>query len=506
MTIGNAVRFFLKIPASKFCYFKEGMTSYWRVVSNLVNQLAVNKQLITYTQSSVFESFIGEKPRLDNATKTIFHQIFPEMTEEGYIDVYAIAVRAKRLERRYRKEMFKQLSQSGDAGWYGKVRQFINEGAGLQIVDPSETKPFSQKTLWEKFLSAEELSKGDKEDLIEQDLRNKKLDEVDSTASGAKTLEALKAQPYTPNVSDGFLSYFMAGASDGGSWASFRVDDTGATSESFSNSTSPSSLADKLNGASKSARETHVSFAEGNIDSAGIVQAALSGAISILTNAADSVHMGGLVQFAGRAFVDIPEHWTEHAASVGETSTYTTTLISPYGHVASQLLHIYIPLCMLLAGALPLATGKQSYTSPFVCQLYDRGRSITRLGIITSLTITRGTSNLAWDNQGNPLAIDVSFTVKDMSSVITLPIHEGMSVMPLEGVFDSENKMNDYLMALSGVSLADAHDRLPILKRQMDTKISELKSLTSPAYWGMTFANMLPGNIVNIFMASTDKK
>jgi len=506
MTIGNAIRFMFKIPASKFCYFKEGMTSYWKVVNNLVNQLAVNRQLITYTQSSVFESFIGEKPKLDNATKTIFHQIFPEMAEDGIIDVYAIANRAKRLEQRHRKEMFKQLSALGDEGWYGKVRKVYKENAGLEQIDAHETMPFSQKTFWEKFFAGAELSKGDTEGIIEQDLRTRKDTANAATASGGKTLEDLKTQPYEPNVSDGFFEYFLASAADGSSWASFRVDDTGSTTETFSNSTSPSSLADKLNSASKSARETHISFAEGNVDSAGFVKGVLDGAVSILTNTADLLHIGGLVQFAGRAFVDIPEHWTDHAASVGETSTYTTTLISPYGNVVSQMMHIYIPLCMLLAGALPLATGKQSYTSPFVCQLYDRGRSITRLGMITSLTITRGTSNMAWDRNGNAMAIDVSFTVKDLSSVVSLPIHEGMSIMPLEGVFDSENKFTDYMMALSATSLPDAHDRLPILKRQMDTKIAQIKQIASPAMWGMQFANMLPGQLMNIFMSPTDKR
>lgn len=506
VTVANAIRFALKIPASKFCYFKEGMTSYWKVVNNLVNQLAVNRQLVTYTQSSVFESFIGEKPKLDNATKTIFHQIFPEMSEDGVIDVYAIANRAKRLEQRHRKEMFRQLTALGDEGWYGKVRKVYSEGGGLEQIDAAETMPFSQKTFWEKFFAAEDLSKGDSEGIIETDLRTRKDTSSSATASGGETLESLKTEPYEPNVSDKFWDYFKASAADGSAWVSFRVDDTGSTTETFSNSTSPSSLADKLNSASKSARETHISFAEGNVDGAGVVKAALDGAVSILTNVADLLHIGGLVQFAGRAFVDIPEHWTDHAASVGETSTYTTTLISPYGNVVSQMMHIYIPLCMLLAGALPLATGKQSYTSPFVCQLYDRGRGITRLGIITSLTITRGTSNLAWDRNGNAMAIDVSFTVKDLSSVVSLPIHEGMSIMPLEGIFDSESKFTDYMMALSATSLPDAHDRLPILKRQLDTKIGQIKQIASPAMWGMQFASMLPGQLMNIFMSPTDKR
>ena len=66
---------------------------------------------------------------------------------------------------------------------------------------------------------------------------------------------------------------------------------------------------------------------------------------------------------------------------------------------------------MLLAGILPLSTGKASYTSPFLCQLYDRGRLQIRLGMIESLSITRGTTNLAFDKHGQALGIDVTFSV-----------------------------------------------------------------------------------------------
>jgi hypothetical protein len=134
--------------------------------------------------------------------------------------------------------------------------------------------------------------------------------------------------------------------------------------------------------------------------------------------------------------------------------------VSPYGNPISQLLNLYIPLSMLLAGALPLATGKQSYTSPFLCQLFDKGRCQTRLGIIDSLSITRGTGNLGFDNEGHAMAIDITFTVKDLSSIMYMPIAEGFSLNPLNGIFDDDTVFSDYMAVISGMSLNDQTYRM----------------------------------------------
>jgi hypothetical protein len=95
------------------------------------------------------------------------------------------------------------------------------------------------------------------------------------------------------------------------------------------------------------------------------------------------------------------------------------------------MFNIYIPLAMIMAGALPLATGKQSYTSPFLCEVHDRGRLLTRLGIIDSLSITRGTSNLGFNNVGKAMSMEISFSVLDLSSIMSMPIRPSFSSFPL---------------------------------------------------------------------------
>lgn len=501
MQIAAAVRYFLKIPASKFYYLKATMPVYWQTVSTMVNQLSVNMGLSTWMSPSAYESFVGGPMRVDNMDKNIFSQLFPDFNPNGTLDIYAIANRSKMLESRHRAYLVKQLSQKGADGWYGKVKKVYDEKLGIQQADPDENSPRTMKSIWERWVGAPELAKGDNNGEVEQDPRKG----PDVSGLSPEQAKQVLESPYEPQVSDGFFKFFMANKSDGADWASFRVDYTGPVQESFSNSTSPSAMAQKVNSASAAARDIKIDMAGGNIDPLGIVNSVLSGVGSVLQSAADSVGLGGLAAFAGNCFVDIPDHWESHQAQLPR-STYTIQLVSPYGNPVSQLFNLYVPLCMLLAGTLPLMTGKQSYTSPFLCEIYDRGRCINRLGVIDSLSITRGTGNFGFNTEGKTMALDISFSVKDLSTIMAMPIQQGFSLSLTEGIFDSENAFTDYLMALSGMSLRDANDRLPILKRQLDTKMANWSTYWSASRLAMDLGAMTPDILTGLFTTGTDKK
>ena len=306
-------------------------------------------------------------------------------------------------------------------------------------------------------------------------------------------------------VDDGAMIHFLAEQADGAQWASFRVDYTGAASESFNNSVAESTLAQKINGISNNARNIRVNFADGNVDSMGVVKGVMDSAAAVLQGTADFLNIGGLAAFAGNAIVDIPKHWESASASLHKAN-YTITLISPYGNPISQMFSIYMPLCMLLAGALPLSTGKQSYTSPFMCELYDRGRVITKLGIIDSLTIQRGTSNLGFNNEGQPMAIEVSFSVLDMSTIMSMPINQGFSLVPSDGLFDDENAFSSYLMTLSSLSLRDAEQRWPILKNQAAKIRADLEQFFTASNFGQYTANLPGVNLLSAFLRGANTR
>ena len=89
--------------------------------------------------------------------------------------------------------------------------------------------------------------------------------------------------------------------------------------------------------------------------------------------------LDGLVNaLLGNVRIEIPDYWEDASVSF-PTSNYEMDLVSPYGNVISQIQNIYLPLSMIVGGSLPLATGKTSYTAPFICQLYDRGHNLSEV-------------------------------------------------------------------------------------------------------------------------------
>jgi hypothetical protein len=225
----------------------------------------------------------------------------------------------------------------------------------------------------------------------------------DASSEGGPAATKKLQKPGNDSYFDRLIEHADAEFRDGSEFAIFRVDHTGSVSESFGNSTAPSSMVQKLNDISSGFREARFSFADGNIlggaigDAIGSVVSAVS---DVAIGAADGVSLGfaGLLAgLGGSGYLDVPEHWQNSTASLPRGS-YTIKLISPYGNPISRMNNIWIPFYMLLAGGMPRSTGKQSYTSPYYCQIYDRGRLQSRLAMVESISVTRGTSHLPFDH------------------------------------------------------------------------------------------------------------
>ena len=84
--------------------------------------------------------------------------------------------------------------------------------------------------------------------------------------------------------------------------------------------------------------------------------------------------------------------------------------------------------------------------------MFIRGRQQINLGMITSLSITRGVSNLPFNKQRRPLAIDVTFSVTDFSELVSAPTPNGL--LSLSSVaYDDEAGLSRYIQALCGRDL-----------------------------------------------------
>ena len=539
---GLAYRFATGSPSSKFYYLKPTMPVYWTAVTTIVNQLSVNRGIVPRLGGKDQERFAGGYEFDDNGLKQL-HNLLPDIfSRGGGIDVYALANRAQRLARKRYKEMKTQLDMVERLNLAEAAREIMTK----PLADDTKT---SYNDYIEKWLKNDQSkptadppspavnsSTGTLAEGQAAAAGNTNAGEIRNPATGY----AVESIPDTdPDSKTGFWEFFTAELDDGSAFATFRVNSTGSVSESFSNSVTESELAQQINNASSSARSTTFDFAGGNIVGGviGDVLGGVFGAVkNVIAGAADGLGISGLAALAGTAFVDIPKHWQSSSASLPR-STYTINLVSPYGNPISQMLNLDIPLAMLLAAALPLATGKQSYTSPFILELYDRGRCQTRLGMIDSLSITRGTSNLGFNNDGHALAIDVSFSIVDMSSVLTMPIRQnfngifnkaavgvatvagaaglqvssdsfgpsdGKIALALAGafgaaigtgMFDDDTVFTDYMNVLAGMNLQDQIYTWRKFKLNATRAMKTWESFNSPANWAGMLGDIPPARL-----------
>jgi hypothetical protein len=340
-------------------------------------------------------------------------------------------------------------------------------------------------------------------------LSNEKAMRSSSNESAERQDPTKGPVPHSAQNIDGWGKHMKAIFKDGAEFATFRVDHTGSVEESFQSSTGETDIAQKFNSASAQGRAAKFSLFGGNIDG-GPIDAVKNGLGSIIEGGISGIPfigstiMPALKAGAGAAYADIPEYWQNSSASMPRMS-YTMQLVAPYGNPLSQMINIYIPLCMILAGALPLSTGKQSYTSPFLCQVFDQGRCQTRLGIIDSLQITRGVSNLGFNKKKQAMAIDVSFTVKDLSTVLHMPIATGFALDPLEGIFDEDTIFTDYISVLASNNLGKNIYVAQKFNKRLMARYRQIQQMTSPSFWAGYLHDMTPIGLLDVFFKEADR-
>ena len=188
------------------------------------------------------------------------------------------------------------------------------------------------------------------------------------------------------------------------------------TSDSFSNSITQSGLASTINNASDAAREAQ--FITGTLGSQGVgydpnEKSTLTSGRSTtgmtfldsIVNKAKAIVSGGRLVF--------PQIWSD--SSFSRSYTCNMKLVSPAGDKLSIFLNILVPIFHILGFSIARQTeqGGQTYQSPFLVRAYYKGMFNVDMGIIESLSVTKGTEG-EWTVDGLPTVADVSFEIKDM--------------------------------------------------------------------------------------------
>jgi hypothetical protein len=477
----EAYRFFAEKSSSKFYYFKSAMHLYWNTVSTLVNHYCVNRGIVPRVFTSDQNQALADQNNYSAEELKRFAEVLEIFDENGQVDMYRYAS----LSHRRKKAFINALKQQMDVdtpNFSSLSNNFKNILAGSLDVPRGRT----HKEYMDLWLNSQHGSASG------------------SGGSSENNSESMaEAQVNTVDKEDraSFWDLLKTELDDGTAFVCFRVNSTGEVSESFSNTTTRSAIEDKINGLASASRSTNFSFSGGKL--AGLIDGAVGQVKDFIGGIADQFNISGLAVLGGAAFVDIPEHWESSSASLPSQS-YTVSLVSPYGNPLSQLFSMYIPLFMILAGALPRSTGKQSYTSPPLVQLFDKGKQQTRLGMIDSVSVRRGVTNLPFNKHMQAMGIEVTFTVKDLSSIMHLPISEGFSLNPTKGIFDEDTVFSDYMGVLAGMDIDDQIYPFRKFLLNLTRWQTNWRTWTSTSHMASFLANGTPLRFASMFYKGID--
>lgn len=477
----EAYRFFTDKGTSKFYYFKPAMHLYWNTVSTLVNHYCVNRGIIPRVFTSDENQTLASENSFSASDLTAFGAKLEIFDGNGQVDMYRYASLAHRRKKAFMNRLKEQLDRSDldFAGLSANFRTILNEGAGAPV------QGHAFKEYMDLWLNSTQGNSGT----------------TPGDPSQAESTSESQINTVDQNDRASLWELLKTELDDGAAFVCFRVNSTGEVSESFSNSSTKSEIEDKINSMASASRSTNFSMSGGKLT--GLLDGAVGQVKDFVGGVADQFNISGLAVLGGAAFVDIPEHWDTSSASL-PSQTYTMSLVSPYGNAMSQLFSMYIPLFMILAGALPRSTGKQSYTSPPLVQLFDKGKQQTRLGMIDSISVRRGITNLAFNKHMQAMGIEVSFSVKDLSSIMHIPISEGFSLNPTKGIFDEDTVFSDYMGVLAGLDIDDQIYPFRKFALNVTKWASNWNTWTSSSHIASFLANGTPIRFASMFFKGID--
>lgn len=581
----------LDIPSTKYSYFKQTMPLYWNAVNTILNGITANIG-IHYRQLSKAQQLMYEDPNgsagLGGSSDVegeiaqlaaFLPDVYMSYTGKdgqqvrGGIDVYAVAGRAQRLasahiqriqdalknaasEKALKSSIVNALSGNLDPGPQtylsdamttylngpGGTTKGSNAGATIESM-AADAQPAPGSSQAQQGAQTSSFSGN-----VPAAVPNPSNPNNGSGAAGQPTTDSSNSTPdattsdtsLSARLADWFKKFIGAtadGLHDGMTFVSFRTDYAGTIGESFSNSMKDSDLMQKINSMSSDARSASYDFAGGHIFGgvAGAIVDKVMGSVRDTVNGILSgVQLSGLAALAGAAYVDIPRMYDSSNVTL-PTQSFTIELRSWSGHRISLLQNIYLPLACLLAGVMPRSTGTESYNGPFCCQLFAKGRMQVRNGLITDMSITRGTGNVGWSPEMMPLGIDVTFTVTDFTSIMHMPIvaasgfidkailaagnaagnaiggesgsavGEQIASALVSGTYQDDSVFSDYLAVLAGLGWRDQLYSLRKWSIARDRTQLNFDTFRSPYHAATWFAGSLPGRVLSGFAYGTDR-
>ena len=238
----------------------------------------------------------------------------------------------------------------------------------------------------------------------------------------------------------------------------FYIDPNVSYSETFSNQTRESMMAGIFEGASQWTKELAFLMNsnviakqnDSNLNAAGnqIMEQArnlLPGTTGSLMNR----FLYGATTVLSGANISFPELWANSQYS--KNFNINMHLRTPYGTKRNIFLDLFVPMWFWVALTAPRQSSVNGYGAPFLCRCYVPGMFSVDTGIIDNLTITRGGDGSAWSKDGLPLEMDISVSIKELYSALSISVVNSLFRDVYNFLWNSP--LLDYIAVQSGVEL-----------------------------------------------------
>lgn len=502
-------------PGSDFTYYylNSNMGKYWRMVNTLVSHVGVEMGLLLpeMMPTDATSNDLGMPIKVTSDFTRELNALVPGLlkleedekgglTGGGYIDVFAVANKTQLLINKQKTIERDYYNNSGKVFTYADkiVREeaktfssYIDELFKIsrytdRIFDDTNPPETDNKGIIEKLSTTQTGS-----DAQLSDSKPKKGNiNIDGTVS-LSDKERTEKQGWFSQA----FNYIDSSVRHGALHAAFAIEYTGSVTETFSNSVTDVPLKSTLNNVSSKARSTMFSFSNGNLFNDTLSTAVEYGKDFVM-GALDKVTFGlsnivsGLM---GGGYFDIPKMWDDSTFEYQKHS-FKIRLGGPYGHPFSQIQDIYIPMMMLIAATASQSAGKAGYTTPMLCSPFIKGILNTPLALIDNLTIERGVGNMGFDLRGRPLAVDITFSIIDLTSFVTVPIDGGL-FGPIRAALDDANPMSRYIQLLAGRDLYTTKYWFPKQRLKYNKLRQAVGQFSDPSAWGTYMGNALGNGV-----------
>lgn len=422
---------------SKFMSFRPNMVVYYAMVNSTLNMLAAGMGLGTVFSADAETGGLNEA-----GLKELYAELgSPRTIREGW-DIIRI------LSRRYRRQV------NGDSG--GQL------GPGDLTLDEITNTYKGNGGLADSILEGISY-------VFEHISTIHRLKEVLGGGNGDKIINAMTG---------------------GYQYMTFRVNAANNSTESFANQTKESALAARMNSESQENIDKEFQIGGGTRGIWGLDYVAKAWR-AFTSGAYGKIKLRALAdQRYGSGFFDIPEIWG--GSTVYRNYSFDIQLRAPLGDPGTVFESIYVPLICILCAAAPRQLGKNMYTAPPLIRAYCKGQFAVPLGMVDSLTITRG-GDKSWTLGMLPTAVDVTFSIRDLSPLLCMGL-TSVSDLPLFNLFNHNVGLHEYISTLSGVGFRERYRLFPQLRRMVDSSLNNLKNFYSPVYLGHWLTDKIMGS------------